>query len=137
MSTSHSAAAVNGDAGSADADDGSVAVGVGNAVNLDLDDGSIVVSSTNGGTTFPTVLVASTPNDGSETVTLPSITTSTGSTAVVVGEQLGDDLYIRYSYGVFDSLGTIWVTYKIGRRLSIEASSGEEQALDLIYSVNW
>lgn len=64
-------------------------------------------------------------------------TTSTGSTAVVVGEQLGEDLYIRYSYGVFDSLGTIRVTYKIGRRLSIEASSGEEQALDLIYSVNW
>ncbi|MBM4221507.1 MAG: hypothetical protein FJ170_06140, partial [Gammaproteobacteria bacterium] len=64
-------------------------------------------------------------------------TTSTGSTAVVVGEQIGDDLYIRYSYGVFDNLGTIRVTYKIGRRLSIEASSGLEQALDLIYSVNW
>jgi translocation and assembly module TamB len=64
-------------------------------------------------------------------------TTSTGSTAVVVGERLGEDLYIRYSYGVFDSLGTIRVTYKIGRRLSIEATSGEEQALDLIYSVNW
>ena len=64
-------------------------------------------------------------------------TTSTGTTAVVVGERLGDDLYIRYSYGVFDSLGTVRVTYKIGRRVSIEASSGEEQALDLIYSVNW
>jgi translocation and assembly module TamB len=64
-------------------------------------------------------------------------TTASGSTAVVVGEQLGDDLYIRYSYGVFDNLGTVRVTYKIGRRLSIEASSGEEQALDLIYSVNW
>ena len=64
-------------------------------------------------------------------------TTSTGGTAVVVGEQLGDDLYIRYSYGVFDNLGTVRVTYKISRRLSIEASSGEEQALDLIYSVNW
>jgi translocation and assembly module TamB len=64
-------------------------------------------------------------------------TTATGSTAVVVGERLGDDLYIRYSYGVFDNLGTVRVTYKIGRRLSIEASSGEEQALDLIYSVNW
>jgi translocation and assembly module TamB len=64
-------------------------------------------------------------------------TTATGSTAVVVGEQLGEDLYIRYSYGVFDNLGTVRVTYKIGRRLSIEASSGEEQALDLIYSVNW
>ena len=55
----------------------------------------------------------------------------------MVGERLGDDLYIRYSYGVFDNLGTVRVTYKIGRRLSIEASSGEEQALDLIYSVNW
>ncbi len=64
-------------------------------------------------------------------------TTSTGGTAVVLGERLGEDLYIRYSYGVFDSLGTVRVTYKIGGRLSIEASSGEEQALDLIYSINW
>lgn len=64
-------------------------------------------------------------------------TTSTGGTAVVVGERLGEDLYIRYSYGVFDNLGTVRVTYKISRRLSIEASSGEEQSLDLIYSVNW
>ncbi|MCL4791519.1 MAG: translocation/assembly module TamB domain-containing protein [Gammaproteobacteria bacterium] len=63
--------------------------------------------------------------------------TSTGGAAVVVGEKLGDDLYIRYSYGVFDNLGIVKVTYKIGRRLSIEASSGEEQALDLIYSINW
>ena len=33
--------------------------------------------STDGGTTFPTVLVASTPNDGSQLVTLPSISTTT------------------------------------------------------------
>ncbi len=33
--------------------------------------------------------------------------TSAGGTAVVVGEQLGEDLYIRYSYGVFDNLGTV------------------------------
>ncbi len=64
-------------------------------------------------------------------------TTSTGGTAVALGEQFGEDLYIRYSYGVFENLGTVRVTYKIGRRVSIEASSGEEQALDLIYSVNW
>ncbi len=64
-------------------------------------------------------------------------TTETGGTAVVVGEQLGKNLFLRYSYGVFDNLGTVKATYKLGRRVSIEASSGEEQALDLIYSINW
>jgi translocation and assembly module TamB len=64
-------------------------------------------------------------------------TSESGDTAVVVGEQLGKNLFIRYSYGIFDKLGTVQATYKLGRRVSIEASSGEEQALDLIYSVNW
>ena len=64
-------------------------------------------------------------------------TNDAGGTAVVVGEQLGKNLFLRYSYGVFDSLGTVKATYKLGRRVSIEASSGEEQALDLIYSINW
>jgi translocation and assembly module TamB len=64
-------------------------------------------------------------------------TSEAGGTAVVIGEQLGKDLFIRYSYGVFDDLGTVKATYKLGRRVSIEASSGAEQSLDLIYSVNW
>lgn len=64
-------------------------------------------------------------------------TSESGDTAVVVGEQLGKNLFIRYSYGIFDKLGTVQATYKLGRRVSIEASSGQEQALDLIYSVNW
>ncbi len=34
--------------------------------------------STNGGLTFPTTLVASTPNDGSQTITVPNVTTAQG-----------------------------------------------------------
>ncbi|MEO8445389.1 MAG: translocation/assembly module TamB domain-containing protein, partial [Gammaproteobacteria bacterium] len=64
-------------------------------------------------------------------------TSQTGGTAVVVGEQLGKNLMLRYSYGIFDKLGTVKATYKLGRRVSIEATSGQEQALDLIYSVTW
>jgi len=66
-------------------------------------------------------------------------TTAAGGTAVMVGEQLGKNLFIRYSYGIFDKLGTLKATYKLGRRISIEGSSGEAQAqaLDLIYSINW
>jgi translocation and assembly module TamB len=59
------------------------------------------------------------------------------NTAVFVGETFGEDLYVRYSYGIFDRIGTIRVTYRIGRRLSIEAASGEAQSLFLIYSITW
>lgn len=59
------------------------------------------------------------------------------NTAVVVGERIGDDLYVRYSYGIFDQVGTIQVTYRLGPRLSIEGSSGQSQALYLVYSITW
>lgn len=58
-------------------------------------------------------------------------------TSLVVGEQFGQDLFVRYSFGVFNRIGLIKVTYRLNRRVSIEATSGEEQALDLLYSVTW
>ncbi|TFG86722.1 MAG: hypothetical protein E4H19_04690 [Chromatiales bacterium] len=64
-------------------------------------------------------------------------TSEAGGTAFVIGEKVGNNLFIRYSYGVFDDLGSVKATYKLGRRVSIEGSSGAEQSLDLIYSVNW
>ena len=54
---------------------------------------------------------------------------------VVAGKQLGEKLYLRFSYGLFNRIGTVLARYRIGRRMSIEASSGEDQALDLVYSV--
>lgn len=59
------------------------------------------------------------------------------NTAVFVGERFGEDLYVRYSYGIFDQVGTIRATYRLGRRVSIEGASGEAQAIDLIYSITW
>jgi hypothetical protein len=41
-----------------------------------------ITLSTDGGTTFPTVLVATTPNDGSENVVVPNLPTTTGRVRV-------------------------------------------------------
>ncbi len=41
-----------------------------------------ITLSTDGGNTFPTVLAASTPNDGSEVITVPNLSTTTGRVKV-------------------------------------------------------
>jgi translocation and assembly module TamB len=60
---------------------------------------------------------------------------SVDETEVVAGKQLGSDFYVRFTYGVFSRIGTVIARYKLGRNVSIEASSGADQSLDLIYSV--
>ncbi len=56
-------------------------------------------------------------------------------TEIVAGKQINPDLYVRFTYGLFNRIGTVLARYKIGRNVSIEAGSGEDQSLDLIYTV--
>jgi translocation and assembly module TamB len=55
-------------------------------------------------------------------------------TQVVAGKQLNPDLYIRFAYGLFNRIGSVLARYRLGRGVSIEAASGEDQSLDLIWS---
>lgn len=57
------------------------------------------------------------------------------TTALVAGKQINPRTYARYSYGVFSRLGTLLLRYKLSRRLSLEAGTGEIQSLELLYSV--
>lgn len=57
------------------------------------------------------------------------------ATALVAGKQLNSRLYARYAYGVFSRLGTLLVRYKLSRTLSLEAGAGENQSIDVLYSV--
>jgi len=56
-------------------------------------------------------------------------------TEIIAGKRLNDDLYVRFAYGLFNRVGTVLARYRIARNVSIEAASGEDQSLDLIYSV--
>ena len=57
-------------------------------------------------------------------------------TAVVAGKRLSEDIYVRYRFGLFSRIGTLLIRYELGRGFSIEAGSGEQQTLDLLYSID-
>jgi translocation and assembly module TamB len=57
------------------------------------------------------------------------------TTALVAGKQLSSRLYIRYAYGVFSQLGAFLLRYKISRRFTLEASTGESHSMDILYLV--
>jgi translocation and assembly module TamB len=61
--------------------------------------------------------------------------TGGSDTAVAAGKRLNEDLYVRYTYGLFNKIGTFIVRYYLGKGFSIVAGSGEQQSLDLVYSI--
>jgi translocation and assembly module TamB len=59
-----------------------------------------------------------------------------GETSVIAGKRINDKFYIRYAYGLFDRIGRFVVRYDVGKGFSLEAGSGEEQTIDLLYSID-
>jgi translocation and assembly module TamB len=57
------------------------------------------------------------------------------TTAIVAGKRVSEKVYVRYAYGLFNRIGTFIVRYDLKRGFSIEAGSGEEQTLDMIYTI--
>ncbi|PIE00829.1 MAG: hypothetical protein CSA79_02115 [Thiothrix nivea] len=53
-----------------------------------------------------------------------------------LGKRLGPKLYVKYIVGLFDSLQKIAVTYDINKKLQLEATSGIQQSVDLIYKID-
>jgi translocation and assembly module TamB len=57
------------------------------------------------------------------------------STAIVAGKRISEKVYVRYAYGLFNRIGTFIVRYDLKGGFSIEAGSGEQQTLDLIFTI--
>ncbi|MDZ7670280.1 MAG: translocation/assembly module TamB domain-containing protein [Gammaproteobacteria bacterium] len=56
------------------------------------------------------------------------------SFAIVAGKRINDDLYVRYTYNTLSAVGAFLVRYELGSRWQLEARSGEQSAMDLMYS---
>ncbi|MCS6723857.1 autotransporter assembly complex protein TamB [Proteus mirabilis] len=55
------------------------------------------------------------------------------SSQVVVSGKITDDLQVKYGMGIFDSLATLTLRYRLMPRLYLQAVSGMNQAIDLLY----
>jgi translocation and assembly module TamB len=54
---------------------------------------------------------------------------------LIAGKQLNEDLYVRFSFGVFSELGALLLRYRLSQRLSLEIGSADVQSVDVLYSI--
>lgn len=62
---------------------------------------------------------------------------STSAAVVTVGKRLSSQLYVSYETGLAGAMGTVSVFYDISRRFTLRARAGEENALDLIFTLSY
>jgi len=61
---------------------------------------------------------------------------STGAT-VSLGKRLSRDFYVSFERSMADTLGTLYIFYDLSRRLTLRAQSGEQSAVDLIFTLRY
>lgn len=69
---------------------------------------------------------------GFESLTLDASGNSEDTNVNVTG-YINPDLYIRYGVGVFNAKSTLSVQYRLTRRVYIEATSGVQKVMDVVY----
>jgi translocation and assembly module TamB len=70
---------------------------------------------------------------GLDELTVQSTDTDAG--ALMAGKYLSPRVYIRYSYGLFNRIGGFLLRFKVNDRFSIETRSGEQESMDLFYTI--
>ena len=62
--------------------------------------------------------------------------TTTGAT-VTIGKRLSNDFYVAYESGLAGTLGVFTIFYDLSRRLTLRAQTGEQSAIDLIWTLRY
>jgi len=62
-----------------------------------------------------------------------SVTTA----AVSLGKRLSSKLYVVYGQSLTSSVGTVSILYDLSRRLTLRAKTGEDNALELVFTVRY
>ncbi|QHE75284.1 translocation/assembly module TamB domain-containing protein [Hydrogenophaga sp. PBL-H3] len=62
---------------------------------------------------------------------------SAAAAALTLGKRLSSNLYLSYERSLAGALGTVSIFYDVSRRLTVRARAGEENALDLIFTIQY
>jgi translocation and assembly module TamB len=62
---------------------------------------------------------------------------TTRAAAVTLGKRLSNQLYLSYQTGLAGTMGTVSVFYDVSRRFTLRARAGEENAVDLIFTLQY
>ncbi len=71
----------------------------------------------------------------------PNSGTGTGNSAsgatVTLGKRLSRDFYLAYERSLANTVGTLSIFYDLSRRFTLRAQTGEQSAVDLIYTLRY
>lgn len=62
---------------------------------------------------------------------------TTTAAALTMGKRLSNDLYLAYERSLAGTMGTVSIFYDLSRRLTLRARAGEENAVDLIFTLRY
>jgi translocation and assembly module TamB len=74
---------------------------------------------------------------GLDDLSLRQSDSAAGGTILSVGKQLSRNWYIGYERGLNATTGSWQLIYRIAQRFTVRASSGEHNAIELIWSWRW
>lgn len=57
--------------------------------------------------------------------------------SVTLGKRLSSDFYVAYESSLNGAMGVIYIFYDLTRRLTPRAQTGEQSAIDLIYTLRY
>ncbi len=60
---------------------------------------------------------------------------TTSAAAVTLGKRLSRDFYVAYERSVAGTLGTVYIFYDLSKRFTLRAQTGEQSAIDLIFTL--
>jgi len=64
---------------------------------------------------------------------LAAVANDSGSASLIAGKQLSSKLFARYRYDMADAIGVLLLRYTINQQWSIEAESGNDTSVDVLY----